>query len=96
MSKILRKPQAEADLVEIWVYIAEDNLIAADSLLDLIDEKLKTLADTPLMGRARDEILSGILSFAVGNYVIFYRPTDGGIEVVRVLHGARDLETIFG
>ena len=87
VSKILRRPEAETDLIEIWVYIAEENPTAADALLESIDDKCATLATSPLMGRIRDELLPGIRSFPVGHYVIFYQPIEDGIEVVRVLHG---------
>lgn len=95
MSKILRRPEAETDLIEIWVYIAEENPAAADALLESIDDKCATLATSPLMGRTRDELLPGIRSFPVGHCVIFYQPIADGIEVVRVLHGARDLPSVL-
>lgn len=48
------------------------------------------------MGRARDELLHGLRSFPFGRYVILYEPIDGGIDVVRVLHSARDVDAQFG
>ena len=95
MAKILLKPQAETDLIEIWVYIAQDNPTAADQLLNTIDDKCLTLAESPLIGKARDELVPGVRSFPVGNYVLFYQLTEDGIEIIRVLHGARDIETLF-
>ena len=95
MSKVLRRPQAEIDLMEIWIYIAEDNQAAADAFLDSINEKCLALADSPLMGRTRDELLPGTRSFPTGNYVIFYEPINGGIDVIRVLHGARDIQALI-
>lgn len=47
------------------------------------------------MGRARDELAEGLRSFPTGQYIIFYQPVPGGIEIVRVLHGARDLDAIL-
>lgn len=47
------------------------------------------------MGRLRDELTEGLRSFPVGRYVIFYRIVQDGVEIVRVLHGARDLDSIF-
>ena len=49
----------------------------------------------PMMGRARDELAPGVRSFPFGRYVVFYLPLDGGIDVVRVLHGARDIDAAF-
>ena len=96
MPRITRRPLAAADIFDIWDHIAEDNLTAADHWTDQLDEKFGLLATQPLMGRARDELLPGLRSFPVGRYVVFYEPIDNGIDVVRVLHGARDVEEIFG
>ncbi len=48
------------------------------------------------MGRKREELAPLLRSFPVGNYVIFYRPASGGIQIIRVLHGARDVSKLFG
>ena len=95
MAKVLRKPQAEADLIEIWTYIAQDSPTRADKLLDEIDEKSQTLAQSPFIGKVRDELGPKIRSFPIGNYVLFYQPIEDGIEIIRVLHGARDIEALF-
>jgi toxin ParE1/3/4 len=47
------------------------------------------------MGRARDELLVNLRSFMVKRYIVFYQPTTAGIEVLRVLHGARDIHRVF-
>jgi toxin ParE1/3/4 len=96
MGQTQRTVPAERDLLEIWVHIAEESFEAADRLLDTIDETCRKLADTPGLGRRREELAAGLRSFPVGNYVIFYRPIEDGIEVVRVLHGARSIENLFG
>jgi len=95
MPRVLQTPQAQTDLIEIWVYIAQDNLESADQFLTLLDDKCHGLARNPEMGRARAEVGEGLRSFPVGNYVIFYRPVQDGIDVIRVLHGARDLPSLF-
>src|SRR5512135_682612 len=95
VSKVLRRPEAKADLIEIWLYIAEENPAAAEALLESINDKCRTLATSPLMGRTRDELHPGIRSFPVGHCVIFYQPIEDGIEVVRVLHGARDFPSVL-
>jgi toxin ParE1/3/4 len=91
MGRILQTRQAEEDLLEIWSYVADDNPAAADDLLDDIDATCAKLADAPYSGRLREELAPNIRSLPVGNYVIFYRPDEDGIVVIRVLHGARDL-----
>ncbi len=47
------------------------------------------------MGRLKDELAPFLRSFLVKNNLIFYRPIDQGIEIVRILHGLQDIETIF-
>ena len=53
------------------------------------------LAENPLLGRGRPEFGRDIRSFPAGNCAIFYRPTDDGVEIIRVIHGARDITTMF-
>jgi toxin ParE1/3/4 len=95
MPVIIKRPRAKSDLVEIWDYIAEDSEARADSFLDLIDKKFRTLAQRPAIGRLRDELAESLRSFPVGRYVIFYRPLSNGVDIVRVLHSARDMNTDF-
>lgn len=95
MPRILRTPQSELDILEIAVYIARDSVTAADKLIDLFDEKLKSLARNPGLGPMRPELGDDVQSFPVGNYILFYRRIEDGIELLRVLHGARDLRRIF-
>jgi toxin ParE1/3/4 len=87
--------QAEEDLVDIWLYIAQDNPNAADRLLDEIEGKFLLLADNPQLGRARPDIAEECRYFPVGNYLILYRIIPDGIEVVRVVQGSRRLENLF-
>jgi len=87
--------QARFDLDEIWFYIAQDNPDAADGFIQLFVSRFPKLAAFPQIGRQRSELADRLRSFPVGRYVIFYRPLENGIEIVRVLHGARDLPPIF-
>lgn len=86
---------AESDLTDIWTYIAESGEARADELIERLVEKFTMLATFPKAGRSRPEIKKGVRSFATERYVIFYRPIDQGIEIVRVLYGTRDIEKIF-
>ncbi len=86
---------ARTDLYEIHDYVARDNLSAADRLIDTFKERLRLLAAQPLIGQLRPELAPDLRSFAVGNYVIFYRPAENGIEIARVIHGARDVDRLF-
>lgn len=91
MLEIRRTPAALDDALTIWVFIADDNAGAADALLDRIDRALHMLAEQPQAGRARPELHSGLRSFPVGSYVIFYRVNDA-LEIVRILSAYRDLD----
>ncbi len=96
-SRLRLSRKARADLDEIWVYVArQQSLEAADHLIDSIMERFSLLVSTPGMGRRREEMGSGVRSFPVGNYVIYYRRTKGGLRISRVLHGARDAGRFFG
>ena len=95
MPQVLRRPEAESDLEEIWSYIGQDSPNAADRFIDLIEAGCLSLTQNPLMGRIRPELAAGLRSFPVPNYVIFYMPLEDGIEVVRVLSGFRDVEGLF-
>jgi len=95
MPLVLRTSQAELDRVEIALRIARDNPAAADRLLETIDEKCRLLAQMPEMGRKRPDLAPDLRSLPVSNYVIFYRPVPDGIQVIRVLHGARDIPPLF-
>ncbi len=95
MSVVVIRPRVLVDLAEIWAYIADDNAASADAFAALIDSKFHALARQPGLGRARPELGKDLRSFAVGRHVIFYLPLSNGIEIVRVLHGARDIEAAF-
>jgi toxin ParE1/3/4 len=95
MPRIIRAPAAEADAAEIWAYIAEDDAQAADRLLDRLDRMLRIISTQPQLGKAVDELVPNLRFVPVGNYLIFYRPLEDGIEIVRMLHGARDITAEF-
>jgi toxin ParE1/3/4 len=92
---INKRPAAEADLLAIWQYVAADNDVAADRLLDRIETALRLLEATPRAGRARPELGPGVRSFVVGRYMLFYGIEGDGLDLYRVLHGARDIGAAF-
>jgi toxin ParE1/3/4 len=83
------------DLKAIAEYIAQDNRRAAGRLQQLFLNRFRLLADNPLMGEARPDLAAAIRMTAVGNYVILFRPAPGGVEIVQVVHAARDLNAVF-
>lgn len=95
MPRVLRRPQAVDDVLEVWDFIAEDSLDQADSWVDRLDAALQRLATQPSMGRARPEIADDLRSLPFERYVIFYLPIPDGVDVIRVLHSARDVDSAF-
>ncbi|WP_341710400.1 type II toxin-antitoxin system RelE/ParE family toxin [Limnobacter sp.] len=95
MVRVIRRPLAELDILEIWDFIAEDSVTEADLWIDKLDEKLLLWATQPMMGRSRDELATGLRSFAFGRYVVFFLPISDGLDVVRVLHASRDINEHF-
>ena len=95
MKEVYITELAESDLSKIWLYIARDNPDAADQFIDKLRGQCARLASDPQRGRLRPEFAIDLRSYRIGNYYIFYFPTDAGIEVARVLHGARDLPRVF-
>jgi len=83
--------QAEEDLIEIWDYVAQHDVRAADRLLRELETRLKLLSDYPLAGRTREDMLEGTRYLVVQNYLIFYRVDDGAVDIIRILHGRRNI-----
>ena len=84
-------PLAEGDLDEMWSYVDEEATpTTADRLVDDIIHRFDLLAEQPGMGRSRPEFGIGVRSFAVENYVIYYRQEGNDVLIARVLHGRRD------
>lgn len=89
---IVRNARAEDDLIAIWLHIARDSEAAADRLFDRIERRWQQLATYPLSGASRDDIAPGIRHLVVGNYLTLYRVGSDAIEILRVLHGHRNIE----
>lgn len=96
MPIVNRRPLAALDILDIWDHIADDNMAAADRWIDALDAAFSRLATRPMMGRARPEIAPDLRSFPFRRYVIYYVPLSDGIDVVRVLHSARDIDGLVG
>lgn len=95
VGKVRHSASAETDLLEAWLYVAEDSIEAADRLLDQIDAEAHTLLMQPKMGRAREELAAGLRSWPTSTpYILFYFVDSDGITIARVLHHARDVPAI--
>ena len=94
MAKLVISPSAQRYLSDIFEYIARDKPVAAANWVEKIEEKCRLIATVPDFGESRPEYGREIRSSVVGRYVIFYRPIDDGIEVVRVIPGDRDIRSL--
>jgi toxin ParE1/3/4 len=89
MPQVIRTDEAERDLIDILVHLGRHSARAADNFADEVERTCQVLAQFPGMGAESNDVPAGIRAFAIGNYVLFYRPLDSGIQLVRVLHGGR-------
>jgi len=99
MSAYALTPLAKADLFEVWSYIAEDSVDAANRVEQAIYDACQFVAEGPLRGHTRTDLTSRILRFwtleRYPNYTIVYRPETAPLEVVAILHGKRNLVRIL-
>jgi plasmid stabilization system protein ParE len=87
---------AEQDLNEIWEYIAQDDMDAADRWIGKLFDAFQALATTPGMGHAREDLTPlPVLFWPVGAYLILYRVWAESVEVVAVTQGARDIPSFL-
>ena len=84
--------RAEDDLDSVWAYIATDSHQAADRMIDAVLASSRLHVRFPGMGQDRRELGPGVRSFIVSPFVVFYRAQGDTIEVLRVLHSARDID----
>jgi toxin ParE1/3/4 len=92
-------PRAQTDLDEIWYYIAKESgsIEIANRLIDSITDRFFLLGGFPFIGRSRDEDFGvGSRSVTVGEYVIVYCLEAEDVLILRVAHGRRDIEALFG
>jgi len=97
MKPFLLTPRAEQDVSDIWDYIADDSIEAADRVLDALEKALYKLARNPAIGHMREELADRRHRFLlVYSYLIVYRFETQPLQVLRVLHAARDVQSILG
>ena len=88
MRLVVRTRRANQDLIAIWRHISLDNPGAATGQLLEIERKL--LSHFPKIGRIRADIRKGLRTFPCNSYIILCRETSENIEIVRIIHAARD------
>jgi toxin ParE1/3/4 len=99
MSRFVLAPAAKSDIVEIWNYYATKvgDVDLADRICDEIFDGIRAATRKPAIGHFRRDLANEPLRFwRVRSYLIIYRSEAKPIQVVRVLHGARDVRTVLG
>ena len=96
MPRVTRRSEARSDLAAIWDYISDSSPQRATVFLREIESLFETLAEQPEMGRERSDLMDDLRSFPIGRYIVFYLPWSDGIDVLRVLHAARNIKREFG
>ena len=92
---ILRSPAAEEDLIDIWCSIALDSPSTADRFLGKITDRIGQLDRFPNLGPVRPDIATEARALTVDGYLVLYRLVEADVEIVRVVHGSRDLTTLL-
>lgn len=95
MASYILAPLAEADLDEIWSHIAQDDPDVANEFVRELAKTFWTLAENPMAGRRRLDLSPELHFFPYRRYCIFYYPVTNGVEIYRVFHSARDVESLF-
>ena len=98
---VKKTPQAKRDLLEHVLYLAQINPDLADRFIDASEMAFEKLAQMPMKGKSqsfRSPKLASVRRWFIpgfDKYLVFYRPIKGGIELLRVLHGMQDIDTVM-
>ncbi|MBL9084312.1 MAG: type II toxin-antitoxin system RelE/ParE family toxin [Planctomycetales bacterium] len=96
MPRFELSPLGDQDLVDIYAYIAQDSPTHAATMLVSFETLFGKLAGRPTLGERFEVRRSGeVRRTFLGSYVIYFRATSYGVEILRVLHGARDYEKLI-
>jgi toxin ParE1/3/4 len=99
--RVVRNPQADDDLVEIAAYLWLEDAALAERFLRAAEAAFRRLARFPRAGspyRSTMPTLARLRKCPIPgfrNHLIFYRPIEHGVQIIRVLHGARELELLL-
>ncbi|MBZ5574834.1 MAG: type II toxin-antitoxin system RelE/ParE family toxin [Acidobacteriia bacterium] len=97
MKSFLLTPLAASDLNEIWEYLATDNIESADRTLMDLEKAMQRPARRPHTGHVREDLANRQHRFLlVSSYLIVYRAETKPLQVIRVLHTARDVQQLLG
>ena len=95
MPRVEIQPLARTELSDIWVELADLNPAAADRLVDRFYAAFELRAQFPYSGQKQPSSIPELRRMLVDPYLVFYLPLEDGIEVVRILHGRRDIDRLL-
>src|ERR1700676_3972477 len=102
MSRVIQRPEAKLGTIEIADHIARDNLDAAQRFIQGVEESYTFLAEFPDSGESWETSNPKYSKTRIWpvhgfpNYLIFFRPCRDGVEILSVIHAARDFQSLFG
>jgi toxin ParE1/3/4 len=95
MNRYIIAPSASRDLNEIIDYFANLNVEAGERLIAAFQKKCQNLINFPTIGRSYEEIRADLRGVPLDGYIILYQVTDNTLEILRVVHGSRNLKALF-
>ena len=95
MNECFFASRARNDFNKILSYIGERDWTNAVDFTTRLQLTCVRLAGMPKIGRKHDDLATGLRSFPVGKYIIFYRAISDDIEIVRILHASRNIDRLF-
>ena len=97
MKRFRLAPEAREDIQEIWRFIAADSVRTAARVREEIRDACRRLARRPHIGHRRDDLTTrtDVLFWPIYSYLIIYRPDTRPVEILRVLHGRRDVKSLL-
>ncbi len=88
-------PLAVTDIDQIATYLSERNQPVAHEFIETLERQFALLGKHQRLGRARPELRPELRSWAHRSYVVLYRVVESRVEIIRVIHGSRDLVTVL-
>lgn len=95
MTRVIFADSALRDIEDIWCFLSLASDHAAERVVESVVSRCERIADAPRQGRARDDLFPVVRAVAHMRFVILYTVRDGKVHVMRVVHGARDLDALL-
>lgn len=92
MPRVLHTARARRDLIDSWVEVSSDDAAGADDLYDRLEARVEVLKRFSEAGPHRPDIAPNARALVEPSYLILYRIIGSGVQIVRVLHSARNID----